>query len=245
MAREPIFNAPGGVVAVLIVLVGVHGLLESLPFEQGDWLRWEMAFNPARYRAHEIGNWGAGSGRDPTPFHDLAGAPVWSFITHQVLHGDWTHLALNCAWLLAFGGAIARRVGTMRFLWLSVTAGLAGALAYLAVRFGENAPMVGASGAISGLMGGTFRFLFSALDRGSLDQFRTEPAGIPRKSIASSLRDRRVQMAVGLYLILNLIMAVAAPVFTDQGGIAWEAHLGGFAFGFLAFAAFDTAARET
>ncbi len=43
-------------------------------------------------------------------------AAVTSFLTHAFVHGDWVHLGLNAAWLVAFGGAVANRIGTVRFL---------------------------------------------------------------------------------------------------------------------------------
>ena len=43
-------------------------------------------------------------------------ATVTSFVTHTIVHGDWVHLGLNAAWLVAFGGAVANRIGSVRFL---------------------------------------------------------------------------------------------------------------------------------
>lgn len=164
---------------------------------------------------------------------------VWTWFTHQVVHGDLTHIIINCAWLLIFGSLIAARVGAMRFVALTVTSGIAGALLFLLVRFGENAPMVGASGAVSGLMGAAFRVLFSAIDMGGLELLRLAPRDVPRMTIREALSDRRIQSSLIVWLGMNALMAVAAPAFTSQGGIAWEAHVGGFVYGFLVFQLFD------
>lgn len=227
MAREPVFNVPFSVVAVVMVLVAVHTVLWLLPAEQRMMAELSLAFDPARYGDQDIFIPGGRS------------AAVYSFVTHQLVHGDITHLLVNGAWLLAFGSAIAVRIKALRFLVFGVLCGIAGALLYLLVRFGQDAPMVGASGAISGLMGGAFRFFFVSLDRGGLGQFRQDPLAVPRMTIRQALADPRVRFAIGFWVIVNLVMALAAPWFTEQAGIAWEAHLGGFFFGFLTFQIFD------
>jgi membrane associated rhomboid family serine protease len=227
LAREPIFNAPFSVVAVMVVLIAVHGALWLLPPDQQMTADLSLAFNPARYGDQDIFIPGGRS------------AAVYSFVTHQLVHGDFTHLLVNGAWLFAFGSAIAARIKTARFLTFGVLCGIAGALLYLVMRFGEDVPMVGASGAISGLMGGAFRFFFVSLDRGGLGQFRQDPLAVPRMSIRQALADSRVRFAIGIWVAVNFIMALAAPWFTGHAGIAWEAHLGGFFFGFLTFQFFD------
>ena len=70
------------------------------------------------------------------------------------MHGDVLHLIVNSAWLLAFGTPLVRRMGSIRFIAFSAVCGIAGALVFWALNPGLLAPMVGASGAISGMMGG-------------------------------------------------------------------------------------------
>jgi membrane associated rhomboid family serine protease len=186
-----------------------------------------MAVVPSRYSG--LGNVLAGGA--------LTGAT--SLVTHQVVHGDIPHLILNSAWMLAFGSAVAQRIGAARFLAFSLLSGIAGALAFIAMHLGETTIMVGASGALAGLMGGAFRFLFSALDDGGADAFRHDPGSIRRMSLGEVFRDRRAQLAIGFWLVVNFGTALLAPFITSAGGIAWEAHLGGFAFGLLTFGYFD------
>src|ERR1700759_4244985 len=81
------------------------------------------------------------------------------FVSYMGLHADWTHLAINCFWLLAFGPVVARRFGAGLFLAFFIICGLAGALTYLAFNWGGAAAVIGASGAISGLMGAALRML--------------------------------------------------------------------------------------
>lgn len=159
-----------------------------------------------------------------------------SFLTHMVVHGDITHLLLNSVWLLAFGAGVASRIGTLRFIAFGLSCGLAGALAFLAVRWGQQVPMVGASGALSGLMGGACRYLMPWLDLRSAMQPLPAPTGaVARLTLGETMRDARTRTMILSWLFMNALMAVAAPAFTNQAGIAWEAHLGGFFFGLLAF----------
>lgn len=220
-------NAPAGVLWAIGLVVAIHAALELTSEGTRDWLKLAFAFIPARYSgsALELPGGTAASG--------------WSFVTHQLVHADWAHIGLNCAWLLAFGGAVAARVGMVRFAGLGLASGVAGACLFLIVRWGEFTPMAGASGAVSGLMGAAFRFFFSAIDLGGLHTFRDMPRAIPRMTLSQTLADRRIQATIAFWLVLNLLTALAAPLFTSAGGIAWEAHIGGFAFGLLAFGFFD------
>ncbi|MBS0242640.1 MAG: rhomboid family intramembrane serine protease [Proteobacteria bacterium] len=231
-SREPIFNAPPVVVWSLGVLVAAHIALQLLSPEHWSEAVELLAVIPSRY-----------TGAAP----ELAGGYVaagTSLITHQFVHGDITHIGLNAAWLLAFGSAVASRIGTLRFLAFALLSGVAGAVTFIIAHFGANTIMVGASGALAGLMGGAFRFLFSAFDDGGPGAFRGDQTLIRRMSIGELLGDRRAQLAILFWVGLNGVTALLAPFITSAGGIAWEAHLGGFFFGLLTFGAFDVARRS-
>jgi membrane associated rhomboid family serine protease len=88
-------------------------------------------------------------------------------------------------------------------------------------------------------MGGAFRFLFSAFDDGGPEAFHGNQRKIRRMSLSELARDRRAQLAIGFWVGLNFLTALLAPWITSAGGIAWDAHLGGFAFGLLSFGLFD------
>ncbi len=225
--REPIFNVPAAVVAVLAILVGLHLSRQVLPAPLDEELVLTLAFIPARYAGYAA---------------ELPGGEIasWtSFLTHMAVHGDATHLAFNSAWLLAFGGAIALRVGGLRFLLFGALTGVAGALAFLAVNPGLLAPVVGASGAVAGMMGGTMRFLFRGLDMGGVRILREYPRAIPLMSLGETMRDRRVQLATAVWLLLNALAVVGIGTGEGRGAIAWEAHIGGFLAGILGFGWFD------
>jgi membrane associated rhomboid family serine protease len=225
--REPIFNVPGVVLWLLAAFFAVHVVRWALPDEQNAWLTTALAFIPAR-----VGGVAA----------DLPGgrvAVVTSFVTHQFVHGDVAHLLINSAWLLAFGTPVARRTDAVRFLAFFLLTGIAGALLYLAVNGSIPILVVGASGAISGLMGAAFRFLFnSAEDGGGLALAGAR--SMPLMPLAETLRDRRILIAVAGWTVLNVLLAWGAVGLTEAAaGIAWEAHLGGFYAGLLLYGFFD------
>jgi len=220
--HEPMFNVPGSVVAVLGVLLGVHVLLSSLPEAWNTWLTLALAFIPARYSGDVVGIPG-GSITDLT-----------SFLTYALVHGSLFHLAINAAWMLAFGGAVANRIGGARFVVFSAVCAVAGAFAFLFFNFGLWAPMVGASGAVSGLMGGTMRFLFSALDTEGVRGLRESPRLVPLMPLGQALSDQRVLLVTGAFILANFL-GVLGLGGVSAGGIAWEAHLGGYCAGFLLF----------
>jgi len=224
--HQPMFNVPKVVLAIGALLVGVHLVLFVLPEVWREWLTVALAFIPARYAGF------AGA---------LPGGPIaaaTSFLTHTLVHGDLAHLMFNAAWLVVFGGAVAMRIGAIRFLLFFAFCAAAGALTFLILNPGLMAPVVGASGAISGLMGGTMRFLFNAIDRGGLWMLRGAPQKVPLMSISQMLNDRRVLAVSGIFILMN-ILAVFGIGGVAAGGIAWEAHLGGYFAGLLAFGFFE------
>ncbi|MDH4981512.1 rhomboid family intramembrane serine protease [Hyphomicrobium sp. D-2] len=185
-----------------------------------------LAFIPARYSGDA----------SLLPGGDLTA--VTSFVTHTMVHGDWMHLAFNGAWLIAFGAAIANRVGALRFILLFFVCGIAGAATFLLFNPALMAPMVGASGAISGLMGATMRFMFTAVDRGGFTALRENPRAAPLMSLRAALQDKRVLTVTAVFLFAN-VLAVFGFGSVGESGIAWEAHIGGYFAGFLAFGFFD------
>ncbi len=230
--HEPIFNVPTVIVTAVFVLVSVHVLRAVLPVETEQWLLLALAFIPARYTGYA----------DQLPGGDITS--FTSFASHMLVHGDLTHLLFNCGWLLAFGGAVALRVGALRTIAFAVCCGLAGALAFLIFNFGLLAPVIGASGAISGLMGGTMRFFFRAMDMGGLHMLRIAPQNIPLMSLRTALQDQRILVMTGIWIAINLLALVGIGAPGSSGGIAWEAHVGGYLFGLLCFGWFDVSSRN-
>ncbi len=142
------------------------------------------------------------------------GQPVAMFFTHALLHGGLLHLVGNMVAVLALGGIAVARIGARGFLLLYAVSVFAGGAGF-ALLSGSDAPMVGASGAVFGLIG-AWKFWEWQL---------RHHLGSPMRPLWRSL--------FGL-AVLNLVLWLAL-----SGLLAWEAHLGGFIGGVL-FAAIAT-----
>ncbi|MBP1849968.1 rhomboid family intramembrane serine protease [Rhizobium halophytocola] len=216
--REPVFNLPGPVLAALAVIVVIFAIQSIVPPDVEEWMVIVFGFSPLRY----------------APVFAPDGlAYLWTPVTYSLLHGGIAHLGFNALWLAAFGTPVARRIGPLRFLLFWILSSIAGAAFHLAVNFGDPSLMIGASGVISGLMGSACRFAFSP-------PVLRAPGVVawPRLSILQALQTRTVLMFTIAWLVGNLLAAFG--VFGQVGGaIAWDAHLGGFLFGFLLFGLFD------
>ncbi|MEM8786440.1 MAG: rhomboid family intramembrane serine protease, partial [Pseudomonadota bacterium] len=157
------------------------------------------------------------------------------FVTHTLLHADFMHVGFNCIWLLAFGTPVAKRIGAARFLALAVVAAAAGAGLHLAFRWGSEIPMVGASGAVSGLFGAAVRFILAV----PIGQYAMgSRIHLPRLP----LFDRRVVVVTAVYLVINYALAVfmgTGGIGPESAGVAWDAHMGGYLAGLMLFPLFD------
>lgn len=228
--REPIFNVPAVLVATLAALVLVHVLRSFLSQSDEIEVLLLFAFIPARYDTNILANatWPGGVGAD-----------VWTFVTYALLHADWMHLLFNSVWLLAFGTPLARRFGAARFLAFCAVTAAAGALAHLMTHYGQMAPMVGASGAVSGMMSGAMRFAFQ---RGGPLRFggTDESYRVPALSLVETFRDPRVLMFLAVWFGLNLLFGLGSiSIAGNEQPVAWQAHVGGFAAGLVLFSFFD------
>ena len=143
---------------------------------------------------------------------------LWPLLTVVLVHGSWTHAGLNALGALAFGTPVARafgRGGLWRFLSFYLLCAFVSSLGYVLLHWGEAIVLVGASGAISGLMGGSSRLIDR---RGALGPFRS----------------RTVIGMAGAWLVINLLMALRwIDVGSGGAPIAWEAHLVGYVAGLL------------
>ncbi len=230
--REPIFNVPGVVVALVAAFGAMHVGRQVLDVRSDTELVHLLAFNPARYSGPPI---------------DLPGA-AWAgmadFFTHAFLHGDLAHLVINSAWLLAVGSPIARRMPTLSFLAFFGLCAAGGAMLFMTMHAGVNAWLVGASGAISGLMAAVFRLMYAAEDAGARNLLRERPLEAPRLGVVSMFTRRAPLVAIAGWVGVNIVFGVAMSAFGDGMAIAWEAHLGGFFAGLLLFDLFDRGCAE-
>ena len=222
---QPVFFVPGTIIALIALLVGAHVLRTLLLPEYDNFVLVMFGILPGRYLPDAISTFPGG---------------VWSaippFITYAFLHADFTHLAINSAWLLAFGTAVVRKTGTARFLSLYLICAVFAALVHVAVDMGSLTPMVGASGAISGLMGAAFRISLLDIMEGRTQD--TGPEG--RRPIRLlPLNDRRFLLMSGAWLVVNIIFGLTGiRVAENVLMIAWDAHIAGFAAGALLIGAF-------
>lgn len=227
MSQEPILNAPNAVLGTLAVLIAVHVALSMLAPDQYAWWVLALALIPARYSGFA----------DQIPGGNVA--KVTSFMTHMAVHADIMHLAFNSLWLLAFGSVLCVRLSCLRFITFSIAGGVSGALLFLLFNQGLMAPVIGASGAVSAMMGGVMRFLFNTIDRGEGYLTHHQPSAIPAVSIMGALRDGRIVLTSVVFLATNLLAVIGFGKFGDAGAIAWEDHVGGYLFGLFAFGVFD------
>jgi membrane associated rhomboid family serine protease len=264
--REPIFDAPLVVVALVAILVLTHALVTWLSPQIQDAIVGQFAFIPGRltlaYWPARLGDLLLRVNNDPDAlqqaallrhFHVLQeGAKLWTLLTYAFVHGSWSHVGLNSIWIIAFGPPVARRLGAVRFLALFAATAIAGALLHWAFAMMDFTPLIGASAADSGLMAAATRFIFEpGGPLGGAGGYSRSSQGatynVPAPPLLRLLRERRVVPFLAIWLVTNFIFGAGAQTFgVSEAPVAWLAHLGGFALGFFLFPLFDRrAARLT
>lgn len=152
----------------------------------------------------------------------LAEGAWWpGLLTAMFLHAGWAHVAMNATGAIAFGPPVARLMPGLRgaggFLAFYIACGVAAALGYGLAHPGRHDLMVGASGAVFGLMGAAIRLLGR------------------RNGRLRPLTDRRVLTTSAALMFVNAAVGLIGFAPGMEGvAIAWEAHAFGFLFGLLA-----------
>ncbi|MBB6466628.1 membrane associated rhomboid family serine protease [Aminobacter lissarensis] len=217
--REPMFNLPGIVIAIIGACVAMHlSRVYILSPDQDFALLVRTAFIPVRYSGQYA-------------------LEIWAFtspLTYAFLHGGFAHLIINMVWLAAFGSPLANRLGNIRFSAFFAVTTLAAVALHYVLHSNDAAPLVGASGAISGMMGAAARFSFQ-VDR---SQGKPAFAGAPLP-IRDVFRSRTALTFLGVWMVINLVTGLVGLTPGDDSQIAWEAHIGGFLAGFLGIRFFD------
>lgn len=147
--------------------------------------------------------------------------PFWTTLfTSMFLHGGWMHLGGNMLYLWIFGDNLEKVMGAARFLLFYVACGLAASFAHIAFGSGSTVPAVGASGAISGVLGG-YLLLF--------------PRNRVRVLTRGGIMSVPAIVVLGFWIVIQLINGVGSIATTSEtgGGVAYMAHVGGFVAGLL------------
>ena len=157
-----------------------------------------------RFAAYTYGGFWPGLLDDWRP--NYPGQPVAMFLTYSVLHGGLLHLVVNMITLLSLGAAVSERGGLSRYAAIYLASVLGGAALFALLAPGLR-PMVGASGALFGLVG-------------AITAWET----VERRALRLTLRP--VLKVVAFLVVMNLVLWWAM-----DGLLAWETHLGGFLAG--------------
>ncbi|MBX4212152.1 rhomboid family intramembrane serine protease [Candidatus Pacearchaeota archaeon] len=142
---------------------------------------------------------------------------VLTIFTSMFLHAGVAHIVGNMWFLYIFGDNVEDRLGHVTYLFFYLLAGVFATLAHYLLNIGSVIPSVGASGAISGVLGAYIVFFPNA------GVYVTGGGGVGRVSAF---------MMLGLWFLFQLFSG-AAGLFGAQSGIAFFAHIGGFVFGVI------------
>jgi membrane associated rhomboid family serine protease len=251
--REKIFNLPSVITALIGILFVVQLATELAPAALALDIVERFSFIPARLTyllapdavMRELANNdildAESEIRLAMVLNDQRSA-LLTPITYAFLHGDWTHLSINCLTLAAFGAPVARRFEPARFLAFLALCAITGALAHQLIHPYDITPVVGASAAISGTMGAIVRFAFTPGARlgerrfARLREDGAEPEPAPLSQLTSN---RRAMFFLAIWFALNLFFGLFPQAAGASSAIAWEAHIGGFIAGLFLFGPFD------
>jgi len=198
---------PGVTLALIIINVLVFFQeLKLGPHLESFMLAWGIV--PARFT-------------DMSQFSTLS-AKVLPLFGSMFLHGGWLHLIGNMWVLWIFGDNVEDRLGHFKFLGFYLLSGLAAAVLHICTNLHSMVPTIGASGAIAGVMGAYLRFFPRA---------RVETL-IPPLFLGPFFEIPAV-VFLGFWFLLQFFNGALSLGARGQafGGVAWWAHVGGFAFG--------------
>jgi len=155
------------------------------------------------------------------PYEPGAPPALETIVTSMFLHGGILHLAGNMLYLFIFGAAVEEAMGHLRYLLFYLICGIASALAMAAFTPHSTVPVIGASGAIAGVLGAYFVLY-------------------PRAKISTILPIFVLMYFVEIPAIVYLLIWFVAQLYAGlsqnpevAGGVAWWAHVGGFLVGML------------
>jgi membrane associated rhomboid family serine protease len=154
----------------------------------------------------------------PSRFLANPGADILTLFTSMFMHAGWAHLGGNMLYLWIFGDNVEDRFGHLKFIIFYILCGLAATFAQLAFSIGSDIPNLGASGAIAGVLG-AYIMLF--------------PQGKVRVLSGQRVMQVPALIVIGLWIVLQLFSGIGSiSTAAQSGGVAYMAHIGGFAAGF-------------
>jgi membrane associated rhomboid family serine protease len=163
---------------------------------------------------------------EPTP------VPVYfTLITSMFMHGGWAHLLGNMLFLWVFGDNIENRIGHIRYLIFYLVCGIIASLSHVFVSGSDSLiPSLGASGAISGVLGG-YLLLF--------------PSRRVRVIMGRGITTVPAFVALGIWIVFQVISGMGMlGGDSTGGGVAYAAHIGGFVAGLALIKLFDIGVRK-
>lgn len=148
--------------------------------------------------------------------------PVLTIFSSMFMHGGFFHLGGNMLYLWIFGNNIEDRLGHIRFIFFYIFCGIISAYAYAVTNSHSLIPMIGASGAVSGILG-AYLLLFPKTHVHTLVflGFFITTVRIP------------ALIVIGFWAILQFVNGLLNTGLDEGGGVAWFAHIGGFLIGLL------------
>ncbi len=198
----PRLHRPWAVWGILILTILVFLWQRSLPPRE-----FALAVKAFGVVPHAFGHWPGGGAPAFTPF---------TLISYTFLHGGWWHLISNMWIFWIFADNIEDVMGPLRFTLFYLLCGVLAALAHLAANLDSTSPVVGASGAISGVLGAYFLLY---------------PHARVTTFVFFLILDLPAVLYLGGWFLLQLYSGLSAA--PGSGGVAWWAHLGGFIAGML------------
>ena len=205
LRKEPMFTAPPLAILIPVVLLVIYGLQSLASPQMQDAIIDSFALSAVLLRSGDY----------------------LLLVSHIFLHGSWLHVGANSAFCLAFATPVVRAMsysgqgwragGVLSYLAFFLICGIVAGLGYCLLNWHSPMKMVGASGAISGLMGAAIRL-------------RSDPFDPDIKGLLNP----RVLIMSLTFCIMNAGLAFA-PLLAGEGTlVAWQAHIVGYLFGLLA-----------
>lgn len=158
----------------------------------------------------------------PAKFSFFDPSSYFFILSSMFMHGGFFHILSNLWFLHIFGDNVEDSMGHIPYLIFYLLAGFAATMAQYLVSFGSDIPMVGASGAISGVSGAYF-----LLFKNSSIEALVPTLGFWR------IIELPVWFFLGYWFLIQLLSGFGSIGQSDVGGVAFFAHIGGFVFGYL------------